>query len=179
MTNPYVAQDSYNQDTYTLPGFKPERVDPVFSHITEKYYCQERVVTADDQFTSLSWKIQQPDLNMVFRNVKVCIPVSIQPKTRDGGPISPLLSERHPACNLALSAHLQKAFTDISCSINGKIFNVQPSYYQEVLDVCYVAKDFNSFSSNHSLKPNARRDLRNDTEVNNYYPVRDAAREDT
>ena len=177
MTNPYVAQDSYNQDTYNLPGFKPERVDPVFEHITEKYYCQERVVQADDQFTSLSWRIQQPDLNMVFRNVKVCIPVTINPKDMFGGYISPLLSERHPACNVALSAHLQKAFTDISCTINGKIFNVQPSYYQEVLDVCYVSKDYTSFSSNHSLKPNARRNLRNETEVNNTYAIKDAAGE--
>ena len=173
MSNPYVAQDSYNQDTYTLPGFKPERVDPVFQHITEKYYCQERVVTADDQFTSLSWRIQQPDLGMVFRNVKVCIPVTIQPKDRNGHYINPLLSLRYPACNLALSAHLQKAFTDISCTINGRIFNVQPSYYQEVLDVCYSSKDFNSFSSNHSLKPNARRDIRNSTEVENVYGLRD------
>ncbi|HIB90490.1 TPA: hypothetical protein EYO57_25445, partial [Candidatus Poribacteria bacterium] len=54
---------------------------------------------------------------------------------------------------------------------------MQPSYYQEVLDVCYVSKDYTSFSSNHSLKPNARRNLRNEAEVNNIYTVRDAAGE--
>ena len=133
MSNPYIPQDSYNQDTYNLPGFKPERVEKVFEHITKKYYCQERVVAADDQFTSLSFRIQQPDLNMVFRNVKVCIPVTVTPVDRNGDEVSPLLSKRHPACNLALSAHLQKAFTDISLTINGKMWGVNPNFYQEVL----------------------------------------------
>ena len=171
MSNPYIPQESYNQDTYTLPGFRPERVEDVYEHITQKYYCQERVVSASDQFTTLTFRIQQPDLNMVMKNCKIQIPVSIVALNRDGQTLSTSLSDRLPACNVALSAHLQRAFTDIQLSINGKIFTINPSSYQEVLDVCYVSKDADSFSSNHSLKPNATRNLQSREEYAQNYPL--------
>ncbi len=160
MTNPYVAEPAYNSEVYALPPFVSKRVDPVFQHITNKYYCQESVVSAGDQFTSLSWKIQQPDMNMVMRTVKVCIPVKIVVQDKNRAPLSPLLTDRLPACNLALSSNLQGAFTDVACTLNGKMFNIQPANYQNVLNKCFTSKDLMGFEDNHSLKPVACRNLK-------------------
>ena len=173
MTNPYVELDSYNQDVYTMPGFVPERVAPVFEHLTYKYYCQEKVMLASggDQFQSLTWKIQQPDMSMVARNIKVCIPIRIRARDNRGDTMSMDISDRYPACNTALSSNLQKAFSDIELSINGKIFSVQPARFFSVLDKCYNSKDFMGFPSNHSLKPVANTNLRSRDEFNDTFPV--------
>ena len=153
MTNPYVSEPAYNSEVYTLPPFVSKRVDPVYEQITNKYYCQESVVSAADQFTSLTWKIQQPDMNMVMRSVKVNIPVKINVLDKAGQQMSPLITDRLAACNLALSSSLQSAFTDVNLTLNGKNFNIQPSVYQDVLNKCYTSKDWMAFSDNHSLKP--------------------------
>ena len=174
MTNPYVSEPAYNSEVYTLPPFVSKRVDPVYEHITNKYYCQESVVSAADQFTSLTWKIQQPDMNMVMRSVKVNIPVKINVLKRDGTQMSPLISDRLAACNIALSSSLQSAFTDINLTLNGKMFNVQPSVYQDVLNKCYTSKDWMAFSDNHSLKPVAVRNLKSNVEIAGVFPVRSA-----
>ena len=173
MSNPYIPQESYNQDSYTLPGFQPERVEDIYEHITTKYYAQEPVVSNSDQFTTLTWKIQQPDLNMVWKSVRVVIPVKIKALLASGDAVSTHLSDKLPASNVALSAHMQKAFTDIQLSINGKIFTINPSSYQELLDVCYMSKDADSFPSNHSLKPNASRNLQSGDDVGQNYPLID------
>ena len=128
-----------------VPQFLPSRDAPINSYITRKYPCQEHLAGETNKFGTLTWKIQQPDLNMVFKTVKVVIPVKIKAQDRFGNVVSMKTSDKLPACNVALSAHMQKAFTDIQLSLNGKIFTIQPSNYQELLDVCYVSKDADSF----------------------------------
>ena len=158
-----------------IPQFQAQRTNPIYEYITRKFYCQENIVgnVKDTKLTQLSYNIHTPQDDFVWKSVKLHIPLKITAKSSKDI-VSMRLADRNPACNVALSACPMKMFTDCQCVINGTMFSVQPNFYEGILDTCYQSRNETSWMSSHSLKPNANRNLRKETETNGIYPVHDA-----
>ena len=155
-----------------IPQFQAQRTSPIYEYITRKFYCEENVVgdIAETKMTQLSWNIHTPQDDFIWKSVKLHIPLKITAKSNQAT-VSMRLSDRNPACNIALSACPMKMFTDCQLILNGNMFSVQPNFYETILDTCYQSRDENSWMSSHSLKPNACRNIRKETETNGVYPV--------
>ena len=62
----------------TIPQFRPSKQNPIFEQITKRYPCQETYAGKRNHFRRLTWKIQQPDPNMVWTGVKLVLPLKIE-----------------------------------------------------------------------------------------------------
>ncbi len=155
-----------------IPQFQAQRTSPIYEYITRKFYCEENVVgdIAETKLTQLSWNIHTPQDDFIWKSVKLHVPLKITAKS-NLAIVSMRLSDRNPACNIALSACPMKMFTDCQLILNGNMFSVQPNFYETILDTCYQSRDENSWMSSHSLKPNACRNIRKETETNGVYPL--------
>ena len=165
----YSSVRDYKGD---IREFQAQRTTPVYEYIVRKFYCQENVVgnIKDTDMTQLSWNIHTPNDNMVWKSVKLHIPMRITAQSNNQN-VSMRLSDRNPACNVALSACPMKMFTDCQLILNGSMFSVKPNFYESILDTCYQSRDENAWMSSHSLKPNACRNLKKETEANGVYTV--------
>ncbi len=155
-----------------IPQFQAQRTTPIYEYVTRKFYCEENIVgdIKETQLTQLSWNIHTPQDDFVWKSVKLHIPLKIIAKTQTA-PISMRLADRFPACNVALCASPMKMFTDCQLILNGSMFSIQPNFYESILDTCYQSRDENSWMSSHSLKPNANRNLKRETESNGIYAL--------
>jgi len=145
-----------------VPQFLPSREAPINSYITRKYPCQEHLAGKTNEFGSLTWKIQQPDPNMVWQSVKIVLPMEIQAVHKNAA-MYPIVSDMNvvtsnPACNIALSQSPMNAFRQSSLSINGRIFS-EDNYYRDILDTCYRGIGTQAYGDNHSLKPIVNRGI--------------------
>ncbi len=167
----YSSVRDYKGD---IREFQAQRTTPVYEYIVRKFYCQENVVgnIKETDMTQLSWNIHTPNDNMVWKSVKLHIPMRITAQSNNEN-VSMRLSDRNPACNVALSACPMKMFTDCQLILNGSMFSVKPNFYESMLDTCYQSRDENSWMSSHSLKPNACRNLKRETEANGVFTVHD------
>ena len=146
-----------------VPQFLPSREAPINSYITKKYPCQEHLAGKTNEFGSLTWKIQQPDPNMVWQSVKVVLPMEIQAVHKTNSQGVGVASDMNvvtssPACNLALSHSPMNAFRQSSLSLNGRIFS-EDNFYRDVLDACYRGVGTQAYGDNHSLKPIVNRGI--------------------
>ena len=135
-----------------VPQFLPSRDAPINSYITRKYPCQEQLAGKANAFSTLTWKIQQPDPTMVWQSVKVVLPVQIQVYREDGDYQSMDVGTRLPTSNIALASSPMNAFRQTSLSINGRIFS-EDNFYRDILDACYRGVGTQAYGDNHSLKP--------------------------
>ena len=145
-----------------VPEFVPSRDAPINSYITRKYPCQENISGKRNYFRSLTWKIQQPDAQMVWQSVKLVLPLKISAHLQDGSAANMRVVAKRPACNVALAESPMNAFRATTMTINGKIFS-KDNQFRETLDTCYRGVGPQAYGDNHSLKPIVSRDL--DTDV--------------
>ena len=141
-----------------VPQFVPSRDAPINSYITRKYPCQEHLAGKENQFRTLTWKIQQPDSSMVWQSVKIVLPLEIQVSKKNGSTVSMAVNDRYPTCNLALSQSPMNAFRQTSLTINGRIFS-EDNFFRDTLDACYRGVGAQAYGDNHSLKPIVHRDV--------------------
>ena len=152
--------------------FQPERKDPIYEYVYRKFYCEEDVVgnIKEKGLDQLSWNIHTPQEDFVMKSVRLHMPFRITCKSGDQD-VSMRLSDRNPACNVAISASPLKMFTDCQLVMNGQMFSIQPNFYQSILDTCYQSRDETSYMSSMSLKPNACRNLRKASETSGIFGV--------
>ena len=140
-----------------VPEFSPSREAPIYPGIVRRYPCQEDNVYAPNEdgcqgLRSLTWKIQQPDSNMVWTAVKLVLPLRLATGNVQGDTVDTRVGSRLPACNVALGETVMKCFRDTQLTLNGKVFN-EVNYYRDILDTCYRGVGPQSYGDNHSLKP--------------------------
>ena len=114
-----LSTESYNT---SVAEFTPSKESPIFPWITRKYPCQEDLGNKTNAFSRLTWKIQQPDTNMVFSSVKLVLPLEMSfftPFSQTTKPVDVRLRSRQGACNIALAETPMKAFRSTSLNING------------------------------------------------------------
>ena len=170
-----------------VPQFVPSRDAPINSYIIRKYPCQEHLAGKQNEFSTLTWKIQQPDASMVWQSVKIVMPMEITVGAKQGGGLmSMAIDNSGPCCNVALSQSPMNAFRQTSLSINGRIFS-EDNQYRDILDACYRGVGAQAYGDNHSLKPIVHRNLHSnfhnnripvvafDAGANGYIPVRTGA----
>ncbi|HIO73347.1 MAG TPA: hypothetical protein EYN38_09625, partial [Flavobacteriales bacterium] len=124
----------------------------------------------DVNLTSLTFNIKESDPSMVWKSVRLCLPMAIAAQSA-ARIVSLRLSDRNPACNIALAASAYEMFSDIQLIVNGSMFSNQPNRYQGMLDRVYRGRDVLSFQSGGSLKPIVNRNLKRSTEVNGTFAV--------
>ena len=123
-----LSTASYNTN---IAEFTPSKENPIYPWITRKYPCQEDLGNKTNAFSRLTWKIQQPDPNMVFSQVKLVLPLEMTFQAPMGSGVSPVdvrLRARQGACNMALAETPMKAFRSTSLNINGKQFTEQNTW---------------------------------------------------
>ena len=152
--------------------FQPEKTTPIYEYVYRQFKCQEDVVgkVKEKGLTQLSWNIHTPQEDFVMKSVRLHMPFRIYCKSNQDY-VSMRLSDRNPACNVAISSSPMKMFTDCQLIMNGNIFSIQPGRFQTVLDTCYQSRDETSYISNMSLKPNANRNLKRASESSGTFPV--------
>ena len=167
--------------------FTPSKENPIFPWIARRYPCQEDIGNKVNEFSRLTWKIQQPDPNMVFSAVKLVLPLEMSffgPQGSGTSPVDVRLRSRQGACNMALAETPMKAFRSTSLNINGKQFTEQNTW-KETLDACYRGLGAQAYGDNHSLRPVVTRSLINpdefvwinpsDSQNKDYVRVQDAS----
>ena len=93
----------------SVPQFRPSKEAPIYPYITKKYPCQETYAGKENHFRRLTWKIQQPDPNMVWTAVKLVLPlemVFLSPEYDDPAVLAHCdvrTATREAACNIALA----------------------------------------------------------------------------
>ena len=163
----------------SVPQFRPSKEAPIFPYITKKYPCQETYAGKENHFQRLSWKIQQPDPNMVWTAVKLVLPLEmtfLSPEYDDPAVLTHVdvrTSTREAACNIALAETPMKAFRATSLSINGKVFTEQ-NIWKETLDACYRGVGPQAYGSNHSLQPVVTRAIRTEDSRSLIYDAQNA-----
>ena len=130
------AEDQY------VKQFNPSRKSPIYARAFRRYTCRESVAQTTD-FRNLTFKIQQPNNNLVFNSVKLCLPLSLKCESKDGSDLSMRITNRLPACNIAVSQYPWKCFKHISLAVNGKVYSQNCSDYGYILGKCYSSKDKN------------------------------------
>ena len=140
-----MAYQSVRDTKGDIPQFQAQRKNPIYEYVTRRFYCEENVVgdVKSTDFSQLSWNIHTPQDDFLWKSVKLHIPMRITAKSA-AQDVSMLLSDRNPACNVALSSSVMKMFTDCQLVINGNMFSVQPNSFEPVLDTCYQSRDENS-----------------------------------
>ena len=148
-----------------IQEFAPQKTTPIYEYVYRQFKCQEDVVgkVKEKGLTQLSWNIHTPQEDFVMKSVRLHMPFRIYCKSGQNY-VSMRLSDRNPACNVAISSSPMKMFTDCQLIMNGNIFSVQPGRFQTVLDTCYQSRNRMSYPSNMSLKPNANRNLKKSSE---------------
>ena len=146
------AEDQY------VKQFNPSRKSPIYARAFRRYTCRESVAQTTD-FRNLTFKIQQPNNNLVFNSVKLCLPLSLKCEAKDGSDLSMRITNRLPACNIAVSQYPWKCFKHISLAVNGKVYSQNCSDYGYILGKCYSSKDKNGDQDTHSLKAIVNRDF--------------------
>ena len=142
----------------SVPQFRPSKENPIYPYITKRYPCQETYAGKVNHFRRLSWKIQQPDPNMVWSSVKLVLPLQMDLLSDDrqnAGQVVPTdarTSTRLALCNIALAETPMKAFRATSLTLNGKVFTEQ-NVWKDTLDACYRGVGPQAYGSNHSLQP--------------------------
>ncbi|HIP09356.1 MAG TPA: hypothetical protein EYG65_06465 [Rhodospirillales bacterium] len=155
-----------------IQQFTPQKTEPIYEYVYRKFQCEEDVVgkVKEKGLTQLSWNIHTPQEDFVWKSVRLHMPFRIYCKNNQTN-VSMRLSDRNPACNVAISSSPMKMFTDVQLIMNGNMFSIQPNFFQTVIDTCYQSRDETSYISNMSLKPNANRNLRHAAESGGIFPV--------
>ena len=142
----------------SVPQFRPQKENPIFPSITKKYPCEETYAGKKNFFRRISWKIQQPDPNMVWTSVKLVLPLEMDFLSKDPNHANNAvladarLMQRLGLCNMALAETPMKAFRATSLTLNGKVFTEQ-NIWKDVMDSCYRGVGPQAYGSNHSLQP--------------------------
>ena len=152
--------------------FTPQKTEPIYEYVYRKFKCQEDVVgnVKTKGLTQLSWNIHTPQDDFVWKSVRLHMPFRIKCKSGNQN-ISMRLSDRNPACNVAISSTPLKMFTDCQLILSGNMFSIQPNFYQSILDTCYQSRDETSYMSSMSLKPSANRNLKKASESTGIFAV--------
>lgn len=136
----------------SVETFVPFRSSPVYRRVQRRYHCQENVNGTKD-FKQLTFKIHQPNENLVISECRLVLPLRMEALDKDNEPMCMAASRGESACNVAIAENPFSAFKVIDTVINGKGYTEEPRSYGNMLSACYSSVSEMGWQNNHSLKP--------------------------
>ena len=154
----------------SVETFVPFRSAPVYRRVVRKYHCQENVGQTKE-FKQLTFKIHQPNENLVINECRLVMPLQVRAVKGDGETMDMRVVIGASSCNVAVSENPFTAFKVIDTVINGKGYTEQPNSYGNMLSKCYSSVSEMSWQNNHSLKPIANTNRFNNFQIYQEFPV--------
>ena len=102
----------------SVETFVPFRNAPVYRRVTRKYHCEENVAQTRE-FKQLTFKVHQPNENLVINECRLVMPLRMRALDENGHEMSMRVADGSSSCNIAVSENPFTAFKVIDTVING------------------------------------------------------------